>query len=120
MSRRQRRSNTTVSISTLPNARRRRHDRDNLLATINVGNIFPPFIYNARRIRTLLARIMQRPRRRDYNGFDLCVVVVSEEARINSGVTDSYIIRSVANTLWRTSTSTQKSDYIQLAHEINN
>jgi hypothetical protein len=115
MSRPQRRLARYNPAINLSNNRRRRIDRANLLAAINVGNIFPPFIYNPRRLRTLLARARRRPRRRDYNGFDLCVVVVSEEARIVNGVTDFYVVRSAANSLWR---STQKSDYIQLINRL--
>ena len=124
MSRRQG-SRKITSAVIVPHTRRRRsvQERDNILATINTMNIFPPFIYDARRLGTLLnertQQHQQRLRRRDYNGFDLCVVVVTEEVRRTTGVNDVYAIRAAANALWRRSSRVQKQDYIQLAQEIN-
>uniref|UniRef100_U9TWX7 Uncharacterized protein n=1 Tax=Rhizophagus irregularis (strain DAOM 181602 / DAOM 197198 / MUCL 43194) TaxID=747089 RepID=U9TWX7_RHIID len=107
---------SSISINSLSNRRRRAR---NLLASINMARIFPPFMNNIRRIRTLLAHNNRRPRRRAYNGFDLFVIIVSEEARDHNEGSDCYVIRIVANALWRRSTRFQKNDYIQLAQIVN-
>jgi hypothetical protein len=106
-------NNSSIFIDNLSNRRRRAR---NLLMNINMAHIFPPFLNNIRRIRALLARNNRRPRRRPYNGFDLFVIVVSEEANEEP---DYYVIRVVANALWRRSTRVQRNDYIQLAQIVN-
>ncbi|GBB86816.1 hypothetical protein RclHR1_13250002 [Rhizophagus clarus] len=109
-------NSSSIPIHSLSNRRRRVR---NLLASINMARIFPPFMNNIRRIRTLLSHNDRRPRRRPYHGFDLFVIIVSEEASNQNEEQDYYTIRIAANFLWRRSTRIQRQDYIRLAQVVN-
>ncbi|CAG8596556.1 2148_t:CDS:1 [Funneliformis mosseae] len=91
---------------------------NNLLAIINRNVIFPNQIQNPARFVTLLNNNSRRSRR-CYKGFDLCCVVVGEEAR-NHNVTNQIVVRRVANALWRNSNVNDKRRYCILARLINN